>query len=797
MNREKAYKIVISLLFGFIGFITNFFPINFQFDTLIASFLFGLLFPMVIAQAWGWRYGLLSSTLGLGCQSMWFYWTSGWGKVISIPFFTLWVVWHGYWADKRNKIKQSKAIMNFYVIEIIFRIINIVVLFTLFRFMFRFNPPPWDPTETQTTVDISYVIFISIKELFNAYLILVLTDVLLHLKTMRTILKLEKLDGQISTSFIIELSMLFGAVYWIFASIVDFFLYYKEGSFLDYLALNIPSYSLMVRLIIIFLCLAFGLIVSRAIRRTYKSETLMQKARAELEKSQTILESALEQINTGIVITDTKTQRIILFNSAAAKILGVNREKILNTEIFKDHDPRWQLKDSKNHEMSVAETPLFDAMFNNKTIHNMEIHLKNPNVPDCWLLVSSSPIKDKSGAVAAGFVLFTDITTRKRHDEQMMKDLKMESLGILAGGIAHDFNNLLTSVLGNISLLKMNIKHDSKDFSTVLEAEMATLRAKDLARQLLTFAKGGKPAKKITNIGELVRKSANFSLSGSSVAVNYVFPTDLWYVNIDPGQISQVIQNLVINAIQSIQSEEGKITITGTNLRIKGKNEQNLEKGDYISISITDTGCGIPSDHIDELFDPYFTTKENGTGLGLTVCHSIIKKHQGAIKVDSCVGDGTTFTFYLPALPNSQPDIISEKEKLIEGKGKVLILDDETAVSRVLSIMLKRLKFSPHITTNGNETIEVYRKALENNEPFDFCILDLTIKGGMGGLETMEKLLEIDPSVKAIVSSGYAKEEILNNYKEHQFKGKLAKPYTIQDLSNILHQLTEEETNEK
>lgn len=379
-----------------------------------------------------------------------------------------------------------------------------------------------------------------------------------------------------------------------------------------------------------------------------------------------------------------------------------------------------------------------------------------------------------------------DITERRKADEEREKIQRLESIGILAGGIAHDFNNLLAGILGNIDLAKMLVKPGDKLYKRLEDTETASLRARDLTQQLLTFSKGGEPVKKDFSVPALLRDSIGFTLSGSNVRCEFLIPDDLWPVNADEGQINQVINNIVINAVQAMPGG-GVISVSCNNVLIGAKDTIPIEKGQYVKITLQDRGTGISEEHLARIFDPYFTTKEGGKGLGLATCYSIIKRHGGHITVDSQLGVGTAFHIYLPASPDAVLVEKAEEEKPFIGSGRILVMDDEEIVRMVAKEMLLTLGHEAAVARDGAEAIELYRNAKSSGQPFDAVIMDLTIPGGMGGKEAIGRLKEIDPEVKGIVSSGYSNDPVIANHQKYGFVGFVIKPYTVKDLSEALH----------
>lgn len=378
-----------------------------------------------------------------------------------------------------------------------------------------------------------------------------------------------------------------------------------------------------------------------------------------------------------------------------------------------------------------------------------------------------------------------NITKRKQTDEELLKIEKLNSIGTLAGGVAHDFNNILTIILGNISMLKTYSHCEDKVFKKLVDVEKTVFQAKNLTKQLLTFAKGNKPLKKVTYINDLIKETVDLSLSGSNVICNLSISKDLSPVEIDIGQISQVMNNLVINACQAMPNG-GTINIIGRNVHLTDNDILGLKAGNYVKISVKDQGHGISEDNLFKIFDPYFTTKRTGSGLGLTSSYSIIQKHHGKIEVKSKLGKGTIFQIFLPACHSIPIEIVETKSIISKGSKKILIMDDEPEIRDILGCMLKHLGYIVELSKDGQEAIQLYKEARLSKAPFDVVIMDLTIPGGMGGKETIKHLLEIDPCIKAIVSSGYYSGGVIGDYKSHGFKGVINKPYTIEELSNSL-----------
>src|SRR5208283_402742 len=342
-----------------------------------------------------------------------------------------------------------------------------------------------------------------------------------------------------------------------------------------------------------------------------------------------------------------------------------------------------------------------------------------------------------------------DITDRKKLEEQLHQSQKLEAIGTLAGGIAHDFNNLLQGIFGYISIAKLNAADKNKSIAALEQAEKALHMSVNLTTQLLTFSKGGKPVKKKITLQPLIENSVRFALSGSSTDYRINLDSDLGLVDADEGQIGQVIQNIVLNADQAMPMG-GTIVITAKNVHASKKGILQLPKeGKYVEISVQDNGIGISDEHLSKIFDPYFTTKAKGSGLGLATCYSIVRNHGGAIHVSSKVGMGTTFYVYLPAIEAVKEALQAPELFPFVRNGKILVMDDEELIRDIAVDMIHALDHEVEFAEHGEEAVEKYKAAMESGNPFDVVILDLTIRGGIGGRETIERLLAVNPGIRA------------------------------------------------
>ena len=374
-----------------------------------------------------------------------------------------------------------------------------------------------------------------------------------------------------------------------------------------------------------------------------------------------------------------------------------------------------------------------------------------------------------------------------RLEEERQRANKLESIGLLAGGIAHDFNNVLTSVLSNTSLAMISVPDDSETRASLQEVEKACLRAKTLTQQLLTFAKGGAPVKKLADIGVLCRETGGFAVRGSTVRCHFDIAADLWPAEVDEGQIVQVIQNLVINAVQAMPAG-GNIHLVARNVP-PSEPAGPLPRGRYVSITVADEGEGIPRESLPRIFDPYFTTKAKGSGLGLATAYSIVRRHGGHIAVRSDVGRGSTFRVFLPASSGETVAAPAASGRPWRGRGRLLLMDDEEAPLRATKTLLVRLGFEVVTTLDGDQAIAEFERARAEGHPFVAVIMDLTVPGGMGGREAAQRMKQIDPDAKLIVSSGYSNDSVMADHVAHGFCAVLAKPYTMTELIAVMRPL--------
>jgi PAS domain S-box-containing protein len=518
-------------------------------------------------------------------------------------------------------------------------------------------------------------------------------------------------------------------------------------------------------------------------------------AEQELANFRSLLEAAFEQSPSASVLIRYPDKTIMMINEAAQRFLNLPNDDYVGMPV----DELYFLNKAYIEDKHID---MYQVLKSEKLYHESHTSLEVRFVSETGIvktaLLFTTPIYNNIGELNSYLLIFPEITELRKAEQrieeqnrEIQKIHKLESIGVLAGGIAHDFNNILGAVLGNLSLLRM-YNPDEKISKIVTKAENAVARAKELTSQLLTFSKGGAPIKKSTLLNDIIRDSALFTLHGTKVDIQFSLDSNLRPGLVDGGQISQVVQNLVINAVQAM-SQGGTITLSSENVNI-ANDELPLQEGPYIKLTVTDTGPGISLEHLDKIFDPFFTTKPEGNGLGLATSYNIIKNHGGYITLETG-NDGTSFYIYLP-VSDKEPEIVNDEEPGdVTYSGSILIMDDEEAILDVASSLFTILGFQVETSLDGQEAIEKTEKRIENQLNYEIYVLDLTVPGGMGGQEALERLKVLDPGALFVVSSGYANNLTMSHYKEYGFHGILEKPYKIEDVRKLLKEISYERTS--
>lgn len=508
--------------------------------------------------------------------------------------------------------------------------------------------------------------------------------------------------------------------------------------------------------------------------------TERKKHEESLREHEKCLSAIIANISDAVIAVDSKGN-IILLNQCAEDILGWRQTDVVG----RTHDAIINLFDCNNN---IMKSPLKQALETAEMVtikdNTTLIAKKGKNI---MVEGIASPVK-LNGNIIGAVMVFRDVTMQKLVETELSKTQKLDAIGILAGGIAHDFNNVLTAVSGHVEIAKM-LSHENKVVEHLEDALGACKKAKSITQQLLTFSKGGMPLPKPTSVSSVIKDTAKFILTGANVAIEYNIDENISAIDVDAEQISEVIQNIIINATQAMP-DGGVIQLSAQNISTPFRDlcDNYVSPGKYVKISISDTGTGIPKEHLSKIFDPYFTTKSAGNGLGLSVAYSIIKKHGGCIYADSKLGHGSIFNIYLPST-DKKAEIISVK-KPIRGTGRILFLDDEYSVRETGKALIESLGYIVDVARDGKSAVELYKKAFKDKKPFRAIVADLTIPGGMGGIEAIKEIKKVDQNVKAIVSSGYSTSNVMSEYRKYGFSGALRKPYDLAELSKALHDVT-------
>ena len=499
-------------------------------------------------------------------------------------------------------------------------------------------------------------------------------------------------------------------------------------------------------------------------------------ARAALQESARTMTNILENTTDGFFAVDSEW-KLTYLNAEAEAIVGRSRNELLGGVLWERFPELVGSVFQTNYEKVMAEQVALEFEACDRT-------------GKIWYEVHSYP---SNGGVS---VFFRDISERKKSETERLTTSKLESLGTLAGGIAHDLNNILTVISGNIGLAQIEAPADSGNLLGFLsKAGQAAQHAAHLSSQLLTFSKGGAPLKKVVSIGELLEHSAEFALYGSNLRADFDIAVDLWKAEVDAGQIEQVVNALMLNAREAMP-HGGTVRVRSRNVVLEDKPGAILPPGHYVKVTITDRGSGIPDELRAKIFDPYFTTKPTSTGLGLAISYSIVKKHGGLLLLENSSPEGSAFAFYLRASDRRirPPEMRDAPRPFHFNHQRVLVMDDEAAIRELTSQLLGTLGYEVTAVPDGLEAVRLYERALRRGEHFQAVILDATVRGGMGGVATIERLRAMDPEVNAIICSGYSDEAALSEFLAYGFRGALPKPFTRSELAEAL-QRTFESTN--
>ena len=497
------------------------------------------------------------------------------------------------------------------------------------------------------------------------------------------------------------------------------------------------------------------------------------EARAELQETVRKMTDILEKTSDGFFAVD-RDWKFTFVNRQAERLLERRREDLIGKDVWMEFPQFKRDTFEKNYRRAMSEQVAVEFEASDANGH-------------VWFELLAYP---SGGGVS---VFLRDVTDRKRSEEERLTTSKLESLGTLAGGIAHDLNNILTVISGNIGLAQIEASPNSTTLlSSLSKAARAAQHAAQLSNQLLTFSKGGAPLKRVISIRDLVEQAAEFSLHGSNLWADLDLPSDLWKAAVDPAQIEQVVNALIINAREAMPNG-GTVRISARNVDVAPDSDISLVPGQYVRVQVSDNGGGIDARSVARIFDPYFTTKPAASGLGLSIGYSVIKKHGGLLLLENTSPNGSTFALYLPAtdaeLSIPEPTLANEVFKF--NHQRILIMDDEAAIRDLTSELLSTLGYDVTAVPDGDEALRTYQQAMRRGENFDAVILDATIRGGMGGVATIERLRNLDPNVTAIICSGYSDEAALAEFLAYGFQAALAKPFTRHELANVVQRALE------
>ncbi len=521
--------------------------------------------------------------------------------------------------------------------------------------------------------------------------------------------------------------------------------------------------------------------------------TETKRAQMRFRRERDLLHRVMETSPVGIVVVDRRG-RITYSNSYAQNLFALSADE-LGERTF--DDPRWGITDPEGNPMPPEDRPFRRVTTTGRAVHGAGLSVETADGRRRRLQINASPIQDAEGHPDGMVAAIEDVTVRKRVEEELLKVQKLESVATLAGGIAHDFNNLLMIIMGNISLAQDYADHQGELYQLLVESERACQRATEVTGRFITFSRGGGNVQKVMAVDGVVRDAANLACAGANIRPRFRFPDDLWRVRIDIRQFQQAVINVVNNAREAMPAG-GEVEIRAENHRREsGRDHLPLKSGDYVRISVVDSGSGIAEEHLGKIFDPYFTTKakgaEKGVGMGLATTFSVLKSHGGYVEAVSRPGAGAAVHLYLPAAEEAAPEPADVGEAAApEGEKRrrhALVMDDEKTIQILVRQMLRRLGYQATLTEDGGEAVNAYRDAQKKGGGYDLVILDLTVPGGMGGREALARIRELDPDVTAVVSSGYATDPIMAEFKRYGFSAAMVKPYSLRELRETLEGL--------
>lgn len=776
-KKEHIFKATIAIVFGVLGFFSNFHTIIFPLGDYTVAVLFGLIFPVLISLSWGWKYGLLCALSG-GSQTMWWLWgpSNGYAIFLVAPPFTLWVVWHGIFAELRQKTTPPKWWLNMYLIEIPFRILCTVNLLVFSRWAITLNPPPWKwAADSINTIPMNFSVFVAIKQACVAFVILLSADVLLNIKFVRSFFKLPPIVDQRRTGHIVSIFLLIGCLFWLLDSFFYAMTANYNRSFIEFFARDIPPNILFTRIFFLICCMVSGMVTSNILRRQKQVEIDLQKAREKAVTREAFLKTLVRTIpdlvwlkNPQGVYLSCNLRFECFFGAKEADIVGKTDYDFVDKEIadsFRENDRSAIDKG----EASVDEEDIIFAEDGHRE------HLETIR----------TPMYNNDGELIGVLGIGRDITERTKLQAQLVQAQKMESIGRLAGGVAHDFNNMLSIILGNTEIILHGIPKGSPFIDNLKEIENAAERSSNLTKQLLAFARKQTISPEVIDLNDAVEgviKMLN-RLIGEDIRLVWQPGKNLWRVNVDSSQFDQILANLCVNARDSIK-DVGSVTIETKNVTLE-PGYCNVYKdfipGEYVMMTVSDTGSGMSRDMLEHIFEPFYTSKDpgKGTGLGLSTVYGIMKQNGGGINVYSEPDKGSVFRLYFPKYTGKAPDKNDETSIVaLSGKETILLVEDEQAILKVLKTWLEQLGYQVLDFSNPKAAIKYNHKSDE----IHLLITDIVMPE-MNGKDLANFIVKSHPNIKCLFMSGYTADVIAHHGILDEGLNYISKPFSMKDLS--------------
>jgi PAS domain S-box-containing protein len=777
-KKETIYKITVSLAFGLIGFFCNFNTIIFHFGDYTVAVLFGLLFPLLIALSWGWKYGLLSALAG-GCQSMWWLWgpSNGYAIFLVAPPFTLWVVWHGFFAGIRSQTKNHQWWLNMYILEIPFRILCSINLLAFSRWAIALNPPPWNwAAASMNTIPLNFSVFVAIKQAGVAFVLLLSADVLLNIRFVRTFFRLAPVVDQRRTGYVVSIFLLIGCLFWLLDSFFHAFAFNGDRSFIAFLALDIPASNLFTRIIFLISCMASGMVTSRILRKQKQGEMALRKAKEEAVTRKAFLKTLVRTIP-DLVWLKNPQGTFLSCNSRFERFFGANEAEIVGKTDYDFVDKQAADAFKENDRKAIARGEACkneeDIIFADDGHHE---HLET----------IKTPMYNNSGELIGVLGIGRDITERVNLQAQLVQAQKMESVGRLAGGVAHDFNNMLSIILGNSEMVLDDLPKDSPFVDNLKEIKNAAERSSSLTRQLLAFARKQTISPKVINLNDVVGGILKMlsRLIGEDIDLAWLPAKNLWPVKVDPSQVDQILANLCVNARDSIKNI-GKVTIGTGNVTCDAgycSQHHGVRPGDYVVMTVSDTGCGMTRETLDHIFEPFYTTKDStkGTGLGLATVFGIMKQNSGFINVYSEPEKGSAFRIYFPRHTGKDLEKYRKipKAKNPTGRETILLVEDEQAILQITKTRLEQLGYTVLSFSSPLKAIEISHQS----NRIDLLITDIVMPE-MNGRDLAKKITLSHPAIKCLFMSGYTADVIARHGILDDGLNFISKPFSSKEFS--------------